>query len=333
MKTIKKDLKHGVISLLIENPEDLWHIEHVLEIGDLVKSKTLRKVSVKHGGEHKLSDKKPMTLKIELEKLNFDDSSKTLRLSGKIVEGPENTQLSSYHTLTLKPGTVFTVLKRKWSSYQLKRIEESRIKRPTVLICVLDRDRADFALLDVKLKVIGHIDSEDPENREKYHNEIMKFIRGSSDWERFVIAGPGFEAENVMKYVKDNDTVLSRKGILESSSCTGITGINEVIKKSGERVLRDTRIGEESQLVEEIMARIKTEGLVAYGKKEVEEAIKIGAVETIVVSREKLKEFDRLMEECEKMQGCVKLITSDHHPGEQFLHIGGIAALLRYKLK
>jgi stalled ribosome rescue protein Dom34 len=59
----------------------------------------------------------------------------------------------------------------------------------------------------------------------------------------------------------------------------------------------------------------------------------MGAVETLFVSREKMSEFECLMEEAEKMKGDVRVITADHSLGEQFLHLGGIAAILRFRIE
>ena len=59
----------------------------------------------------------------------------------------------------------------------------------------------------------------------------------------------------------------------------------------------------------------------------------MGAVETLVVSREKLSEYEDMLELCEKMKGSVKMVTADHERGEQFLHLGGIAGLLRFRME
>jgi len=334
MQILKKDLKHGKVMLRIDNPEDLWHLEHILEPGNLVKSRTMRKVSVKAGGEHKLVDKKPMTLTIALEKTGFDETSGTLRLSGKIVEGPPDTKLSSYHTLQVKPGSVITVEKPGWMKHQLRRIEESRVKRPVLLLCAIDREEADIAkLLESGLKMLGHIESQDPENREAYHSEILRFVGNQQGWERLIIAGPGFEAENMIKFIRESSPDVARKCMLEKCSHTGISGISEVIKRSGERLLRETRVAREAALVEEVLSRIKSGGLVTYGHAEVRKAVALGAVETLIVSREKIKDFEQIAGEAERMGGEVSFVTADHGPGEQFLHLGGIAALLRFRIE
>ncbi len=332
MRTLKKDLKHGRMTLKIENSDDLWHLDHILNEGDMIKARTMRKVAVKAGGEFRLSEKKPMVLTIQLEKSGFDENSGTLRLAGKIVEGPADTKLSSYHTMQIEPGIILTVGKKKWSMPAMKRINEAGTRESMILICVMDREEADIALVrGTGIKNLARIECDNPENREAYHKELLKFLIGQDGYSVIVIAGPGFEAGNLMKYVRKNNPDLASKCVSEGASHTGITGINEIMKKSGERILRDTRIGRESWLVEEVLSRIKTDGLVAYGKDEVKKAVEIGAAETLIVSREKISGFENLMETAEKMKSSVRLITADHSAGEQFLHLGGIAALLRFR--
>ena len=330
MKIVKKDIKHGTIALKLQNADDLWHLQHLLQQGSLLKTRTMRKVAVKSGGEFRMSEKKPMVLTIEVEKTAFDDTTGTLKASGKIAEGPEDTKLASYHTMRIEPGTVVTVRKPHWAHSDMKRIKESETRQPKVLMCVMDRDEADVALVTGSgISSIGRVESHDTENKEPYRRELLEFMKGQTGYDALVVAGPGFEAANFAKFARENSSL---KPVVESCSSTGITGINEVMKKSGERVIRDSRIGQESELVERLMAGIKSDGMVTYGPAEVEKAIVAGAAETVLISREKVSAFEQLIERAEKMGSAVVFISADHTPGEQFLHLGGIAAFLRFRI-
>ncbi|MFH0956380.1 MAG: mRNA surveillance protein pelota [Candidatus Aenigmatarchaeota archaeon] len=332
MHVIKKDMKEGSMVIKVESADDLWHLERMIGPGDTVKSRTMRKVSVKAGGEFAMSEKRPMVLAIEAEKLSFDETTGTLRITGKITEGPSDTKLSSYHTIAVEPGTVITVTKERGGASDMKRIKESAVRQPRILLCVMDREDADFALVSGRgISVIGKVECHDREDMDSYHAEVLKFLSNQQGYDALVVAGPGFEAGNMAKFARENDPKLAARIKVESASHTGINGINEVMRRSGERVLKESRIGAESRLVEEVLSRMKSDGLVTYGKAHVAGAISMGAVETLLVSREKMSEFEGLMEECEKMKGEVKVITADHSLGEQFLHLGGIAATLRFK--
>src|SRR3989338_3427494 len=159
----------------------------------------------------------------------------------------------------------------------------------------------------------------------------MENLSGKSEY--IVVAGPGFERENLLNYIKEKNPDMGKKIILEHSSDVGRAGIQEVIKRSANTILKDTRIARESAFVEEFLKRINTKGLVVYGPRETSQAVETGAVETLLVSVEKVKEFRGLMEQAEKLKGQIVLITSDHSAGEQFLNLGGIGGFLRFKVR
>ena len=332
MKVLVRDLRHNRVKLLVESFEDLWHLEHILEEGDTVTSRTFRKIVVKKGGTYEYGEKKPMVLSVRAEKVEFQRDSGVLRITGPIVSGPENIQRQAYHTLQIDINSALTIEKKQWKSYHLDRIEKARAKRPALFICVLDREGADFAVVkESGIEMRANIRNYDKENMEGYYREVISYMK-KQDFEIFILAGPGFERENLLKFIQKNERDLAKKIILEHSSSTGINGVQEVVKKSANRILRETRIAKESGYVNEILKRIKTEGLVVYGRKETEKAVKLGAVETLFVSQERIRDFEEIMEEQERQRGKIVIVGSDHELGEQFLHLGGIAGFLRFRL-
>jgi protein pelota len=336
MKTLKKDLKNGVVKVMTETPDDLWHLEKLLEVGDIVTGKTFRKVSIKKGSEIVEGDREPVTLSLELEKVEYHKDSHKLRLTGPIKSGPEDrVQIGSYHTISVGLRDILSVKKLGWKKHQLERLEKAKIKPSLLLVCVLDRDEADFA--ELKESGIEHLASirsrkgKDGEI-EGYHSEVLEYLQRKARADVIVIAGPGFERENLKKFIDEKDPGLGKRIFLEHCHSTGKTGINEVIKRSANRILKESRIVREAEAVEILMERIQTEGLAVYGKKETKQAVDSGAVETLLVSEEKIKDFENLMDLTEKMRGSVRIISSDHEAGERFLSLGGIAGLLRFRV-
>ncbi|MBI5060700.1 MAG: pelota family protein, partial [Candidatus Aenigmarchaeota archaeon] len=135
MEILKTDLKHGIITLKPVNMDDLWHIQQILEIGDKVTAKTERKTTIKRGQETVKGDRETMILGIEAEKISLESQ---LRLTGKIIDGPENIT-HEHHTLVIEPGTALTI-EKQWENHQLERLRKAKIKKPLLFICVLDRD-------------------------------------------------------------------------------------------------------------------------------------------------------------------------------------------------
>ncbi|UCD07522.1 MAG: mRNA surveillance protein pelota [Candidatus Aenigmatarchaeota archaeon] len=338
MQIIRINKKDGIVKVRTETPDDLWHLEKVLELGDLVTSRTLRKTTIKRGQEIEKGDRKPVTLTIGLEKKEFHKSTHTLRLNGPIKSGPEDlVQLGSYHSLSIGINTILTIQK-EWKSHQLERLKKARIKPSLLLICVLDREEADFAELKESglefLASFSSVKHKDKDTLEEYHKEITDYLEGKQkDFQAIVLAGPGFERENLLKYIKEKNPDLAKRIFLEHSNSTGRAGIQEVIKTSANRILKDTRIARETELVEKMLQEINKDGPTVYGKKETMKAVEYGAIETLLVSEESIPDFEEIMDKVEKQCGNIRIISSDHESGEKFLNLGGIAGFLRFKIR
>ena len=332
MEILSSDKKAGIYKLKISSTDDFWHLKHILEKGDLVRAKTTRRTTIKRGSEVTKGDRETIVLTIDVEKIDIDSE---VRLSGKIAEGPDSVD-KGYHTLRLEIGDDFEI-KKIWKKHQLERLEKSRIKKPLLLICVLDRDEASIAgLMESGIKYFLDIKPDlEGDERDPYYKEVAEYLEGKSiePSQKIVVAGPGFEKENLLEYIKKHKKDLAKKIILEQASYTGQPGIEEVLKRTGNKILTETRISSESKYVDEFLKRIRTGELVSYGKKEVTEAVDFGAVETHLVSVDKIDEFENLMEKTEQAKGQVVLINSDHSAGEQFLKLGGIGCFLRFKIK
>jgi protein pelota len=331
------DMKSGDVRVRTETLDDLWHLEKVIEKGDLLTSRTLRKTNIKRGSEIREGDRKPLTLTVGLEKMELHPGSHALRLTGPVVAGPEGkVQLGSYHTLSIGIRDSLTIRKEAWKGYQLDRLKRARFKKSLLLICALDRDDASFAAL--KESGIEHLaeiranKTKDSDSLEGYHKEILSYLKGKPDVQTIVLAGPGFERENLLRFIKGKDPELGRKVVLEHTNSTGRAGVTEVVRSSANRILKETRVARETELVEGFLEKINKEGLATYGKKQVGDALKLGAVEVLIVSEGKVRELEGLMNQTEKQRGRVALIGSDHEAGERFLSLGGVGAMLRYRI-
>ena len=341
MQILKSDLRHGVIRLKTENPDDLWHLEKMLEPGDLVTSRTLRKTTVKRGSEVDSGDRKPVTLTIQLEKTEYHKDIHVLRLSGKITSGPEDIQISSYHTLSIDTDTVLTIQKPKWKAYHLDRLKKARQKRPLLFICSLDREEAEFAgLKESGIEWSGSISAKKAgqkvgkqERGAEYYQEILKTLGSKAEYEAIVLSGPGFEKDNLLKFIREKSPELARKVILEKTNSAGRRGVQEVIQTSASRLLKETRVAKETELVENLLMEAGREGPVVYGRKETEHALRMGAIERLLVSEDKIHDYEPLLDEAEKLHTEIVIISSEHESGEKFLAIGGIGGFLRFKIR
>jgi protein pelota len=111
-------------------------------------------------------------------------------------------------------------------------------------------------------------------------------------------------------------------------------GVNELMKKGmGSGILRESRVAVEMEAVEKLMEELGKDGTATYGPKEVENAAKAGAVETLLIldSLIREKDHDAVVRDTEGQKGNVIIVSEQHDAGRQLAALGGIAAILRYR--
>lgn len=328
------DLKHGIGWLKPETADDLWLLSSIITPGSLVTARTLRTIEVRREEKKVKVGRRPVTLTIKVEKAELNQ---TLRLGGKITEAPPEIP-HEWHTIEVKPGTQLKVI-REWKGWELDKIRAAARAAIPVLVCILDEREADLWLIKERTKHLAHIRAvgvgkEELRSRKpEFYGEIIAALKRAPEAKHIIIAGPGFEKENILKFIKEREKELAKKITIDSVSHTGLPGLHELIKrKTLERVLKESRLTEEVAAVDKFFEQLAKGGAVAYGPEQVKAAAQAGAVEILLVSDTKVRQFEPLMETVEKMKGSVKIISSQHAAGEKLLGIGGIAAILRYKV-
>lgn len=327
------DLRHGIGRLKPENADDLWLLSKIVSSGDLVTAKTLRSVEVRRGEEKEKVGKKSVILTIKVEKIELNQA---LRLGGKITEAPPEIP-HEWHTIDVEPGSELKVV-RGWKSWEIDKLKAAAKAAIPVVVCILDEREADIWLIKerpkhmVHIKAVGVGKGEEKSKKAEFHGEVVSVLK-RQEAQYVIIAGPGFEKENIVNFIRERDKELAKKVTVDGLNHTGEPGLNELIKrKTIEKLTKGSRLTEEVEAVEEFFTLLAKGGNVAYGKKQVEQAVESGAVDILLVSDEKVREFEMLMESAEKMKGKVMIISAQHSAGEKLLGMGGIAALLRYKL-
>jgi len=127
MKILTFDKESGLAKLKVERDLDLWHLQQMVNKNDLVKAKTIRQLFVQRETGREKSKRKLLLLTVNVEKVDYDNLKRELRIKGKIVEGPDEVQRGSYHTIEIRPGTLIEITK-KWTNEELERLKKSEIK-------------------------------------------------------------------------------------------------------------------------------------------------------------------------------------------------------------
>ena len=347
MKIIHKELDKGIIKLKVDNADDLWHLSHIIENGDILYGKTYRKEMKKND---KLRSEKlervPLNLEIKTEKIEFSKDVMRLRVTGVITQGEE---AGSYHTFNIEDNSIITITK-SWRNHQLERIERA-VKdtlTPKVLIVCIEEGDSDFGVitqygvdfpLSVSKSIAGkhEVSSRDKDKREFFGETAIKIIEFIDKYnlKNIIVAGPGFYKDEFMNYIKEFQPGISANILTENVSTGGRAGVYECIKRGMvEKAQKDLRVSLETNVVETLFqAILKNEGV--YGLKAIEKALEYGAIDKILIVDKLLKntEFEVITEKSRDQRATIYVISSEHDAGKKLEGIGGIGATLRFKIE
>ncbi|MBS3124048.1 mRNA surveillance protein pelota [Candidatus Woesearchaeota archaeon] len=358
MRIITSDFKKGFVKIKITDPEDLWYLSQIIEPGDLLTAKTTRKVKIGDGEDAKV-DKKTLTLIIKAEELTLDLESKVLRINGKVQEAQEFVPAGSYHALSFEPDSEFKLEKKEWFSYQKQKLEEAAQSKHLYLICLLDREESLFALTkksgyNILLTLKGEVEKKarfsdakaqnksSSQGKDFYQEIISQLGEYNSRYlpERIILASPAFYKEDLAKKITDPD--LKKKIALATCSDITETALNEVMKSPElKSALQDSRLREEKILMDDLLREINKNELAVYGWKETLNAGAAGAINKLFLSdkfihqrrkEEKYDEVEALMKTVDSCQGQIHLFSSEQESGKNLDGLGGIAAILKYKV-
>jgi protein pelota len=343
MKILKISEKAKKIKIRVESIDDLFYLKNFIEPGDMLKARTPRSVFLEREGEIKKVGKKMMLIKILVEKVEFQSGIFQLKITGRILEAPENVQLDSYHSIDIKPGKYLTIAKKEWRRYQIEKLKEAEKKTPNIMLVAVDTDQATIALLkNNRVEMLSEIKNQfsflyEEKKIEEYYKKVAEEItKFSPRMQSIIIAGPGFAKEHIAKLIREKSQETHKKLVLGSVSSSNITGINEIIKLGlADKVADQSEILKETKVVEEFFLHLKKEdGLAALGLDSVIKANDLGSIETLLISEERIKDkqLENLAADVEKKSGKVQIISTIHDLGQQFNNTGGVGAILRFKV-
>jgi protein pelota len=344
MRVLKKNLRgeEGEITLLPESLDDLWHLKHLISRGDLVFALTQRKVAaIADKARPEKMEKKTVRLGVKVEDIEFHMYSNWLRLHGRIASGMD---VGSYHTLNIEVGTDLSILKYHWRPDLLARIDEAVAEslRPRVVIALIEEGEATIGVLrQFGVQTAAEIrqgsgKGSGEDTRSGFLRDVAaaleKTAQGGAE---VILAGPGFTKEDLKKVIDSSYPDLAERMAMDDTSSIGRSGFQEVLRRGAVKsVLESSRIAREAKFIEDLFREIATDGKAAYGMKEVQTAVNFGAVESLLVLDELARRgsAEAIMRDVAAARGKVVIFSSEFEPGDRLLSLGGVAALLRFKI-
>ena len=339
------------VTLVPEHLDDLWHLQYVIEPGDRVSGQTSRRVQ---RDDEQLRDtggeREPMSVTLAVEEAEFHEFANRLRVSGEIVGCSREDQLGHHHTLNVEAFDELSI-EKVWKADQNDRLAqaEEAADRPDVAIAT--EEAAAFVHTVSQAGAEERTSLTGPTGKGEYARDRSELfaelgeVLANMDPDAVILAGPGFTKQDALDHLEEHHPELADRVHVVDTSSVGDRGVHEVFSRGAvDEVLAETRLAAEAAAIDELMHRVKSGEKAVYGPEAVERAAEYGAVEELLVLDERLRaerggagewsiDVNAVIETVEQQGGEVTVFTSEFDPGRQLGGLGGIAALLRYRIE
>ena len=209
---------------------------------------------------------------------------------------------------------------------------------------------------------------------DKSKNAFMKKAR-EEKLLGILVGGPGFVKDKLVDddhlHQELQDEIIATKSL----DVAGEAGLSRLVDKAEESI-EDSQVVKERNLVNKFFDNLNKEnGKSEYGVEQVEEALKMGAVETVLISEDvnlyrakykcpqshekeifeqkpkiedeidcsecneemNLEEIGDIVDvfgkKAEEMSSELEIISTEHEEGKRLMNLGGIAAIMRYRIR
>jgi protein pelota len=296
------------VSLVITEPEDMWHANNLISVGDTVHSHTLRKVALTTATGSTLGKAVRVGLSVRVKSTFFDPLASELKVSGQVVNQNEWVGLGQHHTITFhyeKADIKFTLWKKAgWDSVALQSLGEalSEDRPDAVAAVVMQEGLANICLITefrtiVRQRVEVPIPKKRASTKESskglatFYEKLLSSLLTAIDFttpRTLLLASPGFVAQDFREFMqteaqKNKDKTLlqvAREAVTVHSSSGHVHSLNEVLKNPAVKAkLGDTKFTVETNLMDRFYELMrKDDGRAWYGTKPAAKAIAEGAV-------------------------------------------------------
>jgi len=349
MRVLELDERRGRLQVIIETPEDLYYLSMILRKGDLVYAWTFRQLRVERELGSEKGERVRVYVGIELEKIGYSKFTKTMRLTGRVVEAPEDLHIKgSFHTLSIGVGDEVTIIRKEGLGYFDKEIlsRATSIIRRVLAISIGDDEVSIGVLSPIGVELKGSFPyyprrtDKDASIREsvlpvlKEHLEVVRSAYDPANYDEILV----LTTERLVEAVKETLESLGIKARIIKVSEGGEAGIYELLRRQDLRHLfTEIRSLAEAQeanaLIEELL---KGSQRVIVGIENVERVTEWGVVEKLIVLDELF--FDeatreRIFNIISRLQNSKFLIVDgESETGRVLKRLGGIVARTFYTL-
>ena len=354
MKILKREPQ--LWRLRIESEDDLWALARIarkgMQIGMLGERRD-QTTGGDEGGRAKAAERKKMWIRLHIETTEYQTFNENLRIHGTIEEAQFDIGMHHTHVVEIRDEVELTSSQPFSSSDKdlLKQAERAS-GQTNVVIAVAETDEV----------VIFHVTARGlregatwtmrgggkrGELRQSagiattFRSKVIGALVDTLGPETpLVLCGPGHARDALHGDLKAAGETRMMKSV--ATSMAGRAGANEVLRDGlAGNLLSEHAISQEIELIETAWERLSTNGAVAYGAEALNKAMNEGAIETLLISADLLRDETEFIGTQTWMQWVnglsdigAKLVqcSTDHDAGKQLVGLGGAIALLRYAM-
>lgn len=340
----------------VESVDDLWAMARLIRPGisfAMLGERRDQTTGGEEGGRSKQSERKKMWIQLKVLSAEHQPFSDTLRVHGTIESAPIDIGLHHTHLVELRDELV--LLSPKGFSRvdrDLLNDAENASKRGQVALLVVEGDEMMLYFVTgrgLRESATWTMRGGGKRGDLRQNEGISKQFRATvvngltqqlDDELPLVICGPGHNRDRMMDNLKAAGHQRAMVSI--ATSMGGRGAANEVLREGlAGTLLSEHHMVKEITLLEEAWRRLSTNGAVAYGSHELVRAMNEGAIETLLISADLIrndesnidgKPWEQWASQLNGLGGTIVQCSTDHDNGDQLLGIGGAIALLRYRM-
>jgi protein pelota len=346
VRLIHQDPSTGLLKLRLETPSDLWRIARLIQVGERVGASTTRRdpeAPADAPAAHR--DRRRVWLVVRAEQIEFHEFSRHVRVTGPILEGPFD--IGRHHTLDLVEGEEVSVQKERLLPADRTLLEEGlhAAGEPRLVIATVDwgestivrlRGRSVEPVADVNRTLAGkrYPIAQGEKDRAAYVQELVGLlVKEVPEAHTVVLAGPGFLKEELARRLLEALPAAKSKVKVFATAEAGRVGLDELLRSGrAAEALQGNVAAEEADLVERLVTALGGGKRAAVGVREVGEALAGGAVETLLVHEDLLRDASvaPLLEEARSGRGRVFVVRGGGAAARRLEGLGKIGAILRF---
>jgi protein pelota len=335
-----------------EDADDLFTLRRVVEQGDSVIADTTR--LVKQESEYGRPDKGErvkVRLTIRVDKIELDSSVDRLRIAGNITAtSNELVSKGVHHALSVQAGDSLTIDKeRRWQDVELRLLRRSGDGASFILVAIDTQEAAVARVSGTHVKVIPNIYSGQSGKRYQTKNvsletffadtaKLVASVLGESD--RVIVFGPGETRRRFYNTMDKYGVPKDRAQVADGVDVAGEDGIFVFLRSPAmKEAMGASKLAIVSAMLDRVMLMVsRGENKFAMGPREVEDAVKIKAVEAIIFSDSIFRNSDegaivKMLNAAESYGAATYAVDSSTDIGLRVSSLGGIVALLRFAIR